>query len=96
MSLRIIFVTFVRSGPKPFWVPVTGVRRWIKRAVGENHWEIDKERILFVLLDKVTDEVCAYLGTVFTIRVVLLLAVELKHWIDKAAIDAFPVFIRSS
>ena len=93
VSLWIIFVTLVGCRTKSLWIPVTGVWRWIKRAVGENHWEIDKEGVLFILLDKVTNEIGAYLGTVFTIRVVLLLAVELKHWIDEAAIDSFPVFI---
>ena len=64
--------------------------------MGENHWEIDKEGVLFVVFDKVTNEVGAHLGTVFTICIVPLLAVELEHWVDEAAVDSFSVFIGTS
>ena len=96
VSLRIIFVTFVRSGSKSFWIPVTGVWCWIERAVGEDHWEIDKEGVLFVLLDKVTNEIGAHLWPVFPGCEILFFSVEFKHRVDEASVDSFSVFIGTS
>ena len=95
-----------RAGKFPPWCsnhPVergdsdgAGVRGWVERAVGKNHREVNKERLLFVLLDKVTDEVCAYLGTILSIGIVFFLSIELKHWINKSSVDSFSVFIGAS
>ena len=53
---------------------------------------VDEEGLLLICFNEVTDEVGAYLGSVFAIRVLLLLAVEFEHWIDETAIDRLAVF----
>ena len=64
--------------------------------MGKNHRIVDKEWTFFIFVDKVTNEIGTDLWPVFPGYEILFFSVEFKHWVDEAAIDAFPVVIGTS
>ena len=93
MALRILTIALVGGGAESLRIPVGGVGCGIKWAVGKDHRIVDQKGLLFVLVDKVADEIGAYLRAVFAIGVILFLSVDFQQRVYKAAIDVFAAFV---